>query len=128
MMREHDMGRAKAVHPYAWIWEPLEEDATFVLGSMFGTKVVYLEGKMMLCFAARTEPWRGILVGTEREHHASLVAEFPSLKPHPILPKWLYVPESANEFEGVAQRLVALAAERDPRIGVVPKAKRRRKR
>jgi hypothetical protein len=126
-MRDQGIGRIKHVHPYAWIWEPLQEDATFVLGAMFGTKVVYLDGKLMLCFAAREEPWRGVLICTEREHHGALVAELPSLNPHSILPKWLYLPETANEFEGVAQRLVVLARERDPRIGVAPKAKKRRK-
>jgi hypothetical protein len=58
-MRDQGIGRIKQVHPYAWIWEPLGEDATFVLGAMFGTKVVYLDGKLMLCFAARADPWRG---------------------------------------------------------------------
>jgi hypothetical protein len=120
-VREDEIGRARRVHPYAWLWEPLESDATFVLGAMFGTKVVYLDGRLMLCFSARTEPWRGVLVGTEREHHASLRAELPSLSPHPILPKWLYLPESADDFERVAGRLVQLARQRDRRLGVAPK-------
>jgi hypothetical protein len=127
-MRDPGIGRVKQVHPYAWIWEPLEEDATFMLGAMFGTKVVYLDGKLVLCFAARSEPWRGILICTERENQASLVAELPSLRPHSILPKWLYLPESVDAFEAVAQRLVILARQRDPRIGVAPKTKGKRRR
>jgi hypothetical protein len=122
-MREDDIGRARRVHPYAWLWEPLDSDPSFVLGAMFGTKVAYLDGKLMLCFAAREDPWRGILVCTERDHHASLVAELPSLAPHPILPKWLYVPETADTFERTGARLVHLARQRDPRIGVATKAK-----
>lgn len=66
-----------------------------------------------------------MLVVTEREHHASLKADFPSLRPHPILPKWLYLPDSAADFERCAERLVARAKSRDPRIGVFPKPKRR---
>ena len=123
-MRNEDIGRVTSVHPYAWIWEPLEADPTFVLGSMFGTKVVYIDSRLALCFAARTEPWRGVLVCTEREHHGPLRAEFPVLLPHPILPKWLYLPESQDDFERVAQQLVALVAVRDLRIGVAPKAQR----
>jgi hypothetical protein len=38
-----------------------------------------------------------------------------------VLPKWLYLAESADDFERVAERLVALARRRDPRIGVAPK-------
>jgi hypothetical protein len=122
-MRDERIGRVKAVHPYAWLWEPLEDDATFVLGSMFGAKVAYLDGKLVLCFSAGEEPWRGVLVCTDRDSHASLIAQFPVLTPHKILGKWLYLPESADAFEGTAERLVALARERDQRIGVLPKGK-----
>ncbi len=125
-MRESGFGAARRVHPYAWLWEPLEADPTFVLGSMFGTKVVYLGGRLVLCFASREEPWRGVLVATEREH-APLIAQFPSLRPHPILPKWLYLADSEDDFERVAGELVALASRRDPRIGVLPKARRTRR-
>lgn len=126
-MREDGIGRARSVHRYAWLWEPLEAEASFVLGSMFGTRVVYLDGRLALCFSARAEPWRGVLVCTEREHHASLKGEFPALVPHPILPKWLYLGESEDCFERAAERLVELVRLRDPRIGVAPKQGRRRR-
>lgn len=93
---------------------------------MFGAKAVYLDGKLMLCFMAKVEPWRGVLVCTEREHQESLIAAFPALSPHPVLPKWLYLPETCEDFETIAQRLVSLARRRDPRIGVVPAPKKRR--
>jgi hypothetical protein len=126
-MRNDRIGLAKRVHPLAWLWEPLEGDPSFVLGSMFGTKVVYLDGKLALCFASKSEPWRGVLACVEREHHQSLTSQFSSLVPHPILPKWLYLPESADDFERVAEQLVAMAGERDPRIGIMPRqAKRKR--
>jgi hypothetical protein len=126
-MRERDPGSPRRVHPHAWLWEPLEADPSFVLGAMFGTRVAYLDGRLMLCFASREEPWRGVLVCTERECHAPLVAQFPSLLPHPVLPKWLYLAESADDFERVAEQLVALARERDPRMGVAPKPGKRRR-
>ena len=112
--------RIRPVHRLAWLWEPLEADPTFVLRSMFGAKAAYLDGKLMLCFCAGAEPWRGVLVGTDRSHHAALRAEFPEFSPHPILAKWLYLPEAADNFERAATRLVSLALRRDPRIGVVP--------
>jgi len=127
-MREPPTGRTRKVHPYAWLWEPLEDDPTFVLRPMFGGRSAYLDGKLMLYFSAGEEPWRGVLVCTDRAHHASLLAEFPALGPHPILPKWLYLPETADRFESVAERLVALARRRDPRLGVEPQAKHRRSR
>jgi hypothetical protein len=126
-MREAPMERTRRVHPYQWLWEPLEDDPTFVLRPMFGGKSVYLDGKLMLYFSAGEEPWRGVLACTDRAHHAALRAELPELSPHPILPKWLYLPESADHFERVAERLVALAKRRDPRLGVSPRPKKRRK-
>ena len=119
--------RVRAIHRHAWLWEPLEAEPTFVLRSMFGAKAAYLGGRLMLCFCARTEPWRGVLVATERAHHAALVAEFPELAPHPVLPKWLYLPETADAFERVGERLVARVRQGDTRIGVVPQPKKRRK-
>lgn len=117
----------KLVHPYAWLWEPLELEPTFVLRAMFGTKAVYLDGQLTLCFSAQREPWRGVLVCTEHLHHASLLQSFPGLSPHPILPKWLYLPESLDRFEQIAEQLVAAVRRRDPRIGITP-APRKRKR
>jgi len=126
-MRPDEVGRLKRVHPHAWLWEPMEADPGFVLNAMFGVKAVYLDGRLVLGFAAKEEPWRGILVATEKVSHAALVAEFPSLAPHPVLPKWLYLPEAADDFERAAGRLVTLSLRRDPRIGVVPKPKKGRK-
>jgi hypothetical protein len=123
-MRETKIGRIKSVHPYEWIWEPLEADASFVLRAMFGAKAVYLGGKLVLCFIAKAEPWRGLLVCTEKKYHESLVKEFPSLSAHPVLSKWLYLPEPVDDFEHVAGRLVALVRNRDGRIGVMPQPRK----
>jgi TfoX/Sxy family transcriptional regulator of competence genes len=127
-MREPTIGKSKRVHPYQWLWEPLEMDPTFLVRPMFGGKSLYLDGKLMLYFTAGEEPWRGVLVCTERAQHAALMADFSELSPHPILPKWLYLPESAERFESVAERIVALARRRDPRLGVSPKPKKKKKR
>ena len=120
--------KVRQPHRYEWLWEPLEVDATFVLRSMFGAKAAYLDGQLMLCFCASEEPWRGVLACTSREHHPALLAEFPMLTPHPILPKWLYLPETSERFETVAVKLVALVRRRDPRLGVTPKPRKRRAR
>jgi len=124
-MHESSVGRIKRVHPHAWLWEPLEVDATFVLRAMFGTKAVYLDGKLMFCFATKNEPWSGVLVATDRSHHASLIAEIPGLAPHPVLPKWLYLSEAADSFDREAEYLMRLAQRRDGRLGVVPPPKKR---
>ncbi len=119
---------ARVVHRHAWLWEPMERDPRFLLRSMFGAKAAYLDGKLMLCFCAGEEPWRGLLVCTDRTHHAALRADFPVLTPHPILPKWLYLPEAADAFDRTGPRLVALALHRDARLGVSPRPRQGRTR
>jgi hypothetical protein len=126
-MREFPKFRVKAEHPYAWLWEPLEAETSFELRTMFGAKSVYIGGKLQLCFTAKEEPWRGVLVCTEKTHHASLIKEFPALRPHTVLPKWLYLSESSDAFESAATRLVTLVRKRDDRIGVLAKPKRVKK-
>lgn len=132
-MRDIPFGKIKKIHPYAWLWEPLEGDPGLLLRAMFGGRAAYLDGKLALFFprAPDSRPeWRGVCVCTAREHHASLMAEFPALEPHKILPKWLFLPEENDRFEPLAEKLVALAKRRDPRLGVVGKggdaARRRR--
>jgi hypothetical protein len=127
-MREFPFGKIKSVHPHAWLWEPLERDPGFVLRPMFGGRAAYLDGRLRLYFTAKKEPWRGICVCTDHVHHPALLAEFPDLVPHPILPKWLYLSETADTFEKTAGHLVTLARCRDPRLGVAPSEPGRRRR
>lgn len=126
-MRELFNAKTAAVHPLAWAIEPLENEPTLVVRPMFGGKAVYLHGRFVLFLAAKAEPWRGVLVPTLREHHAALIAAKPSLAPHSVLGKWLYLPESVATFERDAAWLVARVRARDPRIGIEPGAKPRRR-
>ncbi len=119
--------RATPVHPYAWLWEPLLSRHDVELRRMFSGQSLYIAGRLSLHFVAKEDPWRGVMVCTEREHHAALLADFSDLRPHPILPKWLYLPESADAFEKVARQLVILAGARDPRFGIVSPAKKKSK-
>lgn len=94
---------------------------------MFGAKAVYLDGKLMLCFCHGEEPWRGMLICTDHGHHASLQAEFSSLSPHPVLPKWLYLRASAADFDLTGTRLVQLTRQRDERVGIAPRPRKKRR-
>jgi hypothetical protein len=117
--------RAQRIHSYAYLWEPLEKEPSFVVRPMFGTRAVYLHGRIVLCFSERPTPWNGVLVATEQSHQASLIQELPALVPHSVLPKWLFLSADAPGFDRTAERLIRLVSTRDPRIGVVPKRKPR---
>jgi hypothetical protein len=117
---------AKPEHPLAWVAEPLADEPTFQLKAWFGGRTIMLHGRHQLFLTAQGEPWQGILVCTYHEQQPSLIAEFPSLKPHPILRKWLYLPETCETFEADAYRLVKCIRSGDPRIGVLPDSKKKK--
>lgn len=126
-MKRDMLGKPRKVHAYQWLWEALEGDPGFVLKPMFGGKAAYVDGLLCLYFSAKEEPWRGVLACTDRERQPALVAEFPALAPHPVLPKWLYLPESDDRFERSAEKLVELARRRDSRLGVAPDPRKKRR-
>jgi hypothetical protein len=117
---------AKADHPLQWLADPLVNEPTFVLKSWFGGRTIMLHGQHTLFLTTQDEPWQGVLVCTFHEHQESLRAEFPALVQHPILKKWLYLPESAETFERDARCLVQLVKARDPRLGIPPSPKKKR--
>lgn len=113
--------RAARQNSLLWILEPLERDTGYMHRKMFGADAAYLDGLLYLIVADRDDPWNGVMVGTSQDRHAALRADLPELMPHPVLGKWLYLPQSNESFESIAARLAALAVERDPRMGVAPK-------
>ncbi len=117
---------AKPEHPLEWLADPLRDDPTFVLKSWFGGRTIMLHGLHHLFLTTQGPPWQGVLVCTFHEHQPSLLAEFPALRQHPVLKKWLYLPEDAETFETDAQRLVQLVRVRDPRIGIPPSPRKKR--
>lgn len=118
---------AARLNSLLWILDPLERDANYAHRKMFGCDAAYLDEALYLVVADRDDPWNGVLVCTSRERQAALMADIPNLLPHPELGKWLYLPQSDEQFEAVAARLAALALARDPRMGVIPKPKRARR-
>lgn len=106
----------------------MAEEPSYIEKAMFGCRGCYLYGRLVLVLAAREEPWNGLLVPTEKKHHKSLSRDHKGLVTHPILKKWLYLPESNEDFEESARNLVESILADDPRIGVEPKEKSRGRR
>jgi hypothetical protein len=122
--------RGKAVrreHPLEWLTETVQNEPTFAFKAWFGGRSIMLRGKHQLFLTTQGEPWQGVLVCTFHEHQASLLVQFPALKKHSVLGKWLYLPETADTFEKDAMALVRLAKSGDPRLGVGPSPRKARK-
>ncbi|MFK0375852.1 hypothetical protein [Pandoraea sp. NPDC090278] len=110
-----------------WIFDAFERDDTFMHKRMFGAEAAYLNGRQCVAVIDRDPPWDGLLVCTSHEHHASLIDEMPGLRPHPVLGKWLYIPQSKIEFEAVVERVTNLVLAGDSRISIEPKPRKPRK-
>lgn len=94
---------------------------------MFGADAVYWRGKLVLVATDGDEPWNGLLFPVEKPLQASVCAEFPELKPHSILGKWLYLPARGEAFERLAVELVGRIESGDERFGTVPKPRKSKK-
>jgi hypothetical protein len=120
--------KVKRQPPFQWLLESVEDEPSFFQKPMFGCQAVYLFGRLVLVLAAdKEEPWNGLLVCTSREFHSVLIGEFPGLQPHPVLGKWLYLAHAQDSFEETAQLLVQQIVKNDPRIGVEPGVRRRKR-
>jgi len=109
-----------------WIFDAFERNPTYVRRRMFGCDAAYIDGLLCLIAADRDKPWNGLLVCTSHERHAALIADIPALRPHPVLGKWLYVPQDDLAFESTVERMTELVLARDPRVGVEPKPRKRK--
>ena len=100
---------------------------------MFGCLAVYVEEKIVLILrdkAGETAD-NGVWLATTQEHHESLRCEFPNMRSIRVLGKkvtgWQLLPADAPDFEESALRASELVLARDPRIGKVPKVKRKKR-
>ena len=112
-------------NPLLWLYEPLEDDPRFERRKLFSTDAAYLDGKIYFALSDGPEPWGGLLICTSRDRHAALIADFPQLKPHAVLGKWLHFSQFHPDFETIAPELISLALDRDPRLGVVTARRRK---
>ena len=99
---------------------------------MFGCLAVYAGPKIVLILRDKPGPDNGVWLATTKEHHASLRREFPSMRSISVFGTnetgWQVLPVDAPDFEEAALRACELIVASDPRIGKVPKAKKRKKR
>jgi hypothetical protein len=114
-------------HPLLWVVESLWEEPSYVERAWFGCRAIYLHGRLMLVLCSGEEPWNGLLIATEHEFHDAIRKEFENVVQHPVLKKWLYLPEASEDFETVSSEIVEAIRIGDLRFGVEPKVRKRKK-
>jgi len=114
-----------------WIFEAFEGRPTFFTKRMFGGLAAYLHERQMLVLVEPTKTgrwtWHGVLVCTGHEHQASIRADFPALRPHEVLRKWLFIDSTHRNFERTMEGVARRMSVNDPRFGIVPAVRRARR-
>ncbi len=119
----------KAV-PYKFVLDALADLPT-ESRTMFGCLAIYLGDKIVLILRDRRDPPadNGVWLATTEEHHESLAREFPSMRSIQLFGKevtgWQVLPADAPDFEQAALHACDLILARDPRIGKVPKSRKK---
>lgn len=119
--------------PFPFILDLLFPADPFVR-PMFGAFAVYIREKMVFIVRNREShpEANGLWIATYREHHESLRQEFPSMHSVYILSEgkgetdmqMIHIDD--ENFESYASRACELALKNDPRIGKIPKDRKKK--
>jgi len=118
--------------PHQFVLEAIEH-LNPLTRPMFGCLAVYIQEKIVFILrdSARAPKDNGVWLATTAEHHVSLRADFPNLRSIAVLGDgvtgWQILPADASDFEESALRACEFVAARDPRIGKIPKPKKRKR-
>jgi hypothetical protein len=105
------------------------------INPMFGAYAVYVGEKIVFILRDRkTHPEvNGVWIATGHEHHKSLKKEFPSMCSVSVLNNgngetgWQMLQAEDEDFEPMVIKACELVLHGDPRIGKVPKPKKKKK-
>lgn len=101
---------------------------------MFGAHAIYVREKIVMVVRDRethTEA-NGIWIATSKEHHESLKKELPCMQSIYLLSdgkaetSWQMIPADDDNFETLATHICDLILKNDPRIGRIPKARKKK--
>jgi hypothetical protein len=104
-----------------------------VVKPMFGCHAIYVQNKIMLIVRLKEDfPGdNGVWVATTADHHESLRRDFPSMRSIGLfgegVSSWQNLPQEADDFEEEVLRICSFIRKNDPRIGKIPKAKKKKK-
>lgn len=126
---------AKEPQELKWIENLLPEEGYRRRG-MFGGFAYYIEDKIVLVTfenpgGSRTykkqtynfDLWNGCMFPVEASFQERALRQCPFLVPHPILPKWLYLPLYTENFDDLVEEALSHAVRPNSFWGSLPKPK-----
>lgn len=125
------MGKSKSSVPFEFVLENLNR-LNFTLKAFFGCHSIYVGDNLYLTLRKKKEHPRdnGVWIATSHEHHESLQREFPNMRSIELFgnppSSWQNLPFDADDFEESVNYLCELILKNDPRIGKIPKKKKKK--
>ncbi|TAK25249.1 MAG: hypothetical protein EPO40_23035 [Myxococcaceae bacterium] len=116
--------------PFAFVLDELEVLAP-TTRPMFGCTAIYVGPRIVLVLRdGRGTADDGVWIATTAEHHASLRKELPSIRSITVFGPgesgWQVIPAAAESFEEEVLWVCELVRRADPRVGKLPKPKKRK--
>ena len=123
------MAKEKKSIPFSFAIENLFSSDPIVK-PMFGSHAIYVDGKIVLILRDKDDEDSGVWIGTSKEFHSSLQKEFPSMRSieifGPGISGWQVISKDEDDFESSVNRLCDLILKNDPRIGKIPKPRKKK--
>lgn len=123
--------RRKKPIPHAFVLEAVAEVVTKTR-PMFGSLAVYVREKIVFILRDKRDGSAddGVWLATTAEHHESLRRDFPNMRSITVFGRdvshWQVLATDTADFEEAALRACELVLAGDPRIGKIPKPRRKR--
>jgi hypothetical protein len=123
--------RKKLTVPFDFVLEELADLDPWTR-PMFGCTAVYVGEKIVFILRdKKNDDDNGVWIATTKAHHGSLRGVLPNMRSIAVLGTgetgWQILPLDTEDFEGSALRACALVRAADPRIGKVPKPKKKKR-
>jgi hypothetical protein len=120
-------------------FEDLADHETFYFKKFFGGLSIYVFGKMVAFLSEhpgdksfrgkkfKMDVWNGCLIPSVRENHSELIKILKGTVIHPVIEKWLYLPQESEHFEDSMVQLVEMIQRKNKLVGIEPELKSKKK-
>ncbi len=120
-------------------FEDLTDEDSFYCKKFFGGLSIYVYGRMVafLCEHPgdrewrgekfKSDIWNGCLIPSMYEYQNDLMKDLKGASSHPVIEKWLYLPQTSKHFETSMFRLAEMIKRKSLLVGIEPDLKSKKK-